>query len=216
MGTSDVSGPELDDFEQALLSMDQAAAARLLLTTYRDNGPVAAFNGLVIPTLVRIGSGWEAGEVALAQVYMSGKMCQQLIGDLPTPAIAPRTDQPTMAIAILEDSHVLGKQIVVQMLLSAGYSVTDWGARISVAEVIDRVAREQIEVLFLSVLMLRSALLVSQVRQGLSQLDLHPLIVVGGAPFRFDPDLAQEVGADYVGRSASDVLPILATIEASR
>ena len=100
--------------------------------------------------------------------------------------------------------------------LSAGYSVTDWGARISVAEVIDRVAREQIEVLFLSVLMLRSALLVSQVRQGLSQLDLHPLIVVGGAPFRFDPDLAQEVGADYVGRSASDVLPILATIEASR
>lgn len=216
MGPSNVTESEVDDFEQALLATDQATAARQLLESYRQNGPVVAFNDLVIPALVRIGSGWEEGEVALAQVYMSGKLSQQLIADLPTPATDARADQPSLAIGILEDSHVLGKQIVVQMLLSAGYAVTDWGARLSVAEVVDRVARQRIEVLFLSVLMLRSALLVSQVRQELSQRNLHPVIVVGGAPFRFDPDLAAEVGADYCGRSASDVLPILATIEASR
>jgi methanogenic corrinoid protein MtbC1 len=216
MVLTEVNGPEVDDFESALLSMDQPAANRLLLTTYREGGPVAAFNDLVIPALVRIGSGWEAGDVALAQVYMSGRLCQQLIADLPAAEARGRTNQPKMAIGILEDSHVLGKQIVVQMLLSAGYSVTDWGARLSVEQVIERVAREQIDVLFLSVLMLRSALMVAQVRQGLSQRGLHPVIVVGGAPFRFDPDLSSEVGADYVGRSASDVLPILAAIEASR
>ena len=116
MGPSNVTESEVDDFEQALLATDQATAARQLLQSYRQNGPVVAFNDLVIPALVRIGSGWEEGEVALAQVYMSGKLSQQLIADLPTPATDARADQPSLAIGILEDSHVLGKQIVVQML----------------------------------------------------------------------------------------------------
>ncbi|MEI6623543.1 MAG: cobalamin-dependent protein [Actinomycetes bacterium] len=211
-----MSESEIADFEQALLSLDQVTATRLLRQSCLERSPQAPFEDVVIPALVRIGAGWEAGSVSLAQVYMSGKMCQRLIAALPPTQIAPRSNQPRMAIGILEDSHVLGKQIVVQMLLSAGYSVADWGARLSVDDLVSGVVRERIEVLFISVLMLRSALLVAQVRDALDQQGEHPILIVGGAPFRFDPALASEVGADFVGRSASDALAILAELASTK
>ena len=72
------------------------------------------------------------------------------------------------------------------------------------------------EVLLLSVLMLRSSLRVAQVRERLLQVGWNPFIVVGGAPFRLDRGLAAEVGADFVGISAADALPIMGKIEALR
>ena len=37
---------------------------------------------LVVPALERIGAGWEQGRVALSQVYMSGRICEELVDTL--------------------------------------------------------------------------------------------------------------------------------------
>ena len=154
--------------------------------------------------------------MSLAQVYMCGRLCQKLVDGLPQIQTIPRVNQPRMAIGILEDSHVFGKQIVLQMIRSAGYEITDWGCQLKVEDIVNRVVEQSIDVLFISVLMLRSALLVKQVKQELIDKGSKTVLVVGGAPFRFDPELASEVGAEYFGNTASDALPILDSILANR
>lgn len=200
---------DLDRFELALLSLDTAACANVMASASRFRSEVDLLDGLVVPALVRIGQRWDHGEVALSQVYHSGRLCQRLVQSRPRQPGPLRPDQPRMAIGILDDVHVLGKEIVLQMLRSAGYEVADWGARLSVADLVERVARDDVEVLFLSTLMLRSALQVPRLRAELERTSPRTRIVVGGAPFRFDPALGEEVGAHRVGMVASDALLIV-------
>jgi len=106
--------------------------------------------------------------------------------------------------------------VVLQVLRCAGYEVSDWGTSRTIDEVIDGVIRDGVEVMMLSVLMLRSALQVAQVRERLLEVGWHPFIVVGGAPFRLDRGLAAEVGADFVGMTAADALSIMDKIAVLR
>lgn len=203
----------------ALLDSDRATAGRILdehLDPSQQGQLAEVLDGLVAPALVAIGEAWEAGTIALSQVYASGLLCQTLVADRVPAGVTERAAQPRIAVGVLDDAHVLGKVIVVQMLRSAGYRVADWGARLEVADIVDRAVEEDVEVLMLSVLMLRSALKVAEVRAGLMAAGLDVTIVVGGAPFRLDSGLAAEVGADHVGASAADVLPIMSRIEAAR
>jgi methanogenic corrinoid protein MtbC1 len=57
--------------------------------------------------------------------------------------------------------------------------------------------------------MLPSALRVKDVKQGFIKAGKEVKIAVGGAPFRLDPQLWKEVGADMGGRTASDAIDIV-------
>lgn len=57
--------------------------------------------------------------------------------------------------------------------------------------------------------MLPSALHVRDLVMRLKSARLDVKVVVGGAPFLFDPELWREVGADAMGRSASDAAGII-------
>ncbi len=195
----------LADFEAALLGTDRVAAGRILETVCASEQPLVAVEGLVAPVLERIGAGWERGEVALAQVYMSGLICEELVEEVLPPSKHRRIDSPRVALAVLDDYHMLGKRLVYSVLRAAGYEVLDCG-RVEPEELVERAIAEKVDVVMLSVLMLPAALRVREVVLGLPQ---HVRVAVGGAPFRLDPELYREVGADAMGRTASDALSIL-------
>ena len=203
-------------FEQALLDLDHVRATRILDEAAAGRPPGRVVDEVVSPALVRIGAAWENGDLALSQVYMSGRLCERLVRTRRGDDVPARAQQPRICVAVLDDSHILGKQIVTQMLSSAGYAFTDLGSGVSVDDLVEATVDLNLEVLVLSVLMLRSALEVADLRLRLQELAIEPVIVVGGAPFRFDPHLADEVGADYFGTSASDILGIMARIEEAR
>lgn len=165
---------------------------------------------LVVPALERIGDEWVAGKVSLASVYMSSRICEEIMTSLlASRSAGPSKPQPRIAIAALLDHHLLGKKLVQLVLRSSGYDVIDFGQGITVDELVRRVKEAQVEVLLISTLMLPSALKVKDLRRALDDAGLHPRIVVGGAPFRFDDQLWKEVRADAMGVSASDALKIL-------
>jgi len=91
------------EFERALLSLDRLGARRILLETGDAATRVQAVEQLVVPALERIGAGWERGRVALSQVYMSGRICEELVNHILPPADPRRQDQPKLAIAVLQD-----------------------------------------------------------------------------------------------------------------
>jgi methanogenic corrinoid protein MtbC1 len=164
---------------------------------------------LFVPVLERIGLGWEEGRVSLAQVYMSGRLCEEVIDGLPVPTNgAGEPELDPIAVAVFEDSHLLGQRIVYSALRVAGYSVRKYGS-ISLEPLVKRVIEEGIKVLLVSVLMLPAALRVKLLVERLREVSPETIVIVGGAPFRFDDHLWREVGAHAHGVAASDAVRIV-------
>jgi len=198
-------------FEQALLSLDRLAARRLVTEVAGQMTPMELVDYVIVASLTHIGEAWERGDVALSQVYMSGRICEELVDGLLPPGDPQRKDQPSMAIAALDDYHLLGKRIVYSVLRAGGFDLKDYG-RVTVDEVIRKAKADRIRVLLISTLMLHSALHVRDVVVGLKAAGLNVKVIVGGAPFRFDANLWREVEADAMGLSASDVTGIIRNI----
>lgn len=194
--------------ETALLVLDQAAVKEILSLPQASSAPLDFIDRVVVSALENIGAGWEQGRIALSQVYMSGRILEAMVSDTIFQAGRPRREQPKMAIATLIDYHFLGKRLVSSALKASGYELTDYG-RVDVDEAVKLVSRDEIDVLLLSVLMLPSAIRTGEVKQKLEADGLKTKVVVGGAPFRLDRSLGKEVGADAVGRNASEAVDIV-------
>jgi len=194
------------DLEEALLSVDVLRAGRIIRESSAASTPISCIETLVVPVLEKIGKDWEEGRVALSQIYMSGRVCEDVI-DTMLPAGSPdRMPHPKMAIAVLEDHHTLGKRIVLALLRAGGYEVTDYGSGVTVDGLVESTVRDQVEILLISTLMLPAALRAKEAIARIKEAMPETRVIVGGAPFRFDPDLWRESGADAVGHSASDTL----------
>ena len=199
------------EFAQALLSVDRLAAQHMLIDPGSSLSPVQLAETMIVPALEWIGAEWERGRVALAQVYMSGRICEHLVDTILPPGSPNRKGQPRMAVAVLQDYHLLGKRIVCSVLRAGGFDLLDYG-QVEADELVSLAMADDIEVLLISTLMLPSALRIRDVRAKLKESGSDIKIVVGGAPFRFDDQLWREVGADAMGRSASEAMGIITRI----
>ena len=198
-------------FEAALLSLDRVEAGNLIKETGRSWSPMEQVEKMVVPALERIGEGWETGRIALSQVYMSGRICEELVQRILPKETSDRKHQPKMAIAVLQDYHLLGKRIVLSALRASGYELRDYG-QMDADELVTRSLQDNLEILFISTLMLSSALQVKKVKEKLARAESPIRIVVGGAPFRLDSTLWKEVGADAMGRGALDAVTLIDNI----
>jgi methanogenic corrinoid protein MtbC1 len=170
--------------------------------------PIKFIEDVVVVALMRIGEGWQQGTAALSQVYMSGRICEDIVDEILPPGDPERKNQPRMAICVLADHHKLGKVIVYSLLRASGFDLLDYGT-MEVDGLVDRVKKDKIEVLLISVLMLPSALQVKKLKEKLKEVNLDVKIIVGGAPFRFDDQLWREVGADAMCRTASEAVSVI-------
>jgi len=193
---------------EALLSVNRLAVKDVLTRPVAGLPPVARVEQLGVPALDAIGSGWEKGEYALSQVYMSGRICEEVVDLILPPTDITRRSQPKMAIATLDDYHLLGKRIVYSTLRASGIELLNYG-RMEADELAQRVLQDQVEILLVSVLMLPSALKVRELRHRLERSGRRVRLAVGGAPFRFDRQLWHEVGADACGDTAAEAVNIV-------
>ncbi len=199
-------------FEQALLSLNRLEAKRIAEESSGALSPIEFVETVVARSLDSIGREWEKGDVALSQVYMSGRICEEIVEALLPPGNPQRKDQPAMAIAVLDDYHMLGKRIVYSALRAGGFDLHDYG-RVTVDQAIQRTKDDNIKILLISVLMLNSALHVRNLVAEMREAGLHTKVVVGGAPFIFDTNLWKEVHADAMGHRASEAIEIVRAME---
>jgi len=199
----------IEDLESALLSTDRIRTTTIIMDSCSSDSPVHCVETLIVPALEEIGSRWERGDVSLSQVYISGRICETIVDTMIPDTDPGRRRPPRIAIAVLEDHHTLGKRIVYSVLRSGGYSVTDYGSGLTVDQLVDDVVRDRIQILLISTLMLPAALrakdAIARIREQLPK----TRVIVGGAPFLFDPGLWKEVGADAMGHAASETLEIV-------
>jgi methanogenic corrinoid protein MtbC1 len=198
----------IKSFRESLESLDRIRAEALFQQALTTLIPIEAVEQLVIPALEQIGTCWHEGSVALSQVYMSGRFCEELVDRVLPPSDPDRKLQPRSAIVVLSDYHMLGKRIVYSVMRASGFELFDYG-RMDVDELVQRALKDKLSVLLISVLILPSALKVREVCARLKASGVRIKVVVGGAPFLFDTTLWQEVGADAMGHSAADAVRIV-------
>lgn len=195
----------IHQFEQSLYNLDKIGAQWLLTEQGKILPTLEIVGKIVVPALERIGKSWQEGNLALSQIYMSGKICEQLIDELLPPASTLRMDQPKMAIAVLNDYHFLGKRIIYSHIRSAGFNLIDYGRK-TVNELVESVCNDGIEVILISTLMYPSALNVMQVKEKLILVAPKVKIIVGGAPFNMDELLWKAVGADIMAYDGGEAI----------
>lgn len=196
-------------FERALLNYDKSEAYKVLRQFLDDKNEMDFIEDYIIKSLTSIGDRWEKGEVALSQVYMSSKLCEEIaMSILPKNRSRHRNTLP-IAIVTLEAYHTLGKRIVSAVVRSSGYDLKDYGSLTEPVEITQKIRDDGIKILMISVLMYPSALKVKAITQMLHEQEPTVKVLVGGAPFLMDSTLWQQVGADEMGKDAADTVKIL-------
>lgn len=197
------------EFEEALIAIDIIEAKKVLDKHFTNKKEMKSIEMIINSSMERIGSKWEKGEVSLSQVYMSGIITEKIIEEYLPLNSSSRIKSPKMAICVLEDSHALGKRIVLSIVRSSGYTIIDFGQGLSADEIVKKALEENIEVLLISTLMYASAIKVKDIRKELDRVNSSMKIIVGGAPFRLNSNLWKEVGAYAKGDNASEIIDIL-------
>jgi methanogenic corrinoid protein MtbC1 len=199
--------------EHSLLELDSEKALGILkdIVNTPDTPLTFVVDEVIAPTLDSIGKGWEDGDIALSQVYMAGRIMEKIIPQVISEDIKSvrQQDNVTIAIAVLEDFHALGKNIITSALKCTGYNVHNLGHGLSVEKIVDQVEELKPDILMISVLMFNKALHVKTLIELLREKGINVPVAVGGAPFNFNRELWQEVNANYCGHSISDVLDII-------
>ena len=196
------------ELHDALIALDRPRVESLFQQAVSRSGLMLAVEEVMVQVLIQLGEEWHAGKVALSQIYMSSRICEDIVDRMLPANAAERKAYPCQAIVVLSDYHTLGKRIVLSVMRASGLDVLDYG-RMDVDELVERVLADDVNILLISVLMLPSALKVKAVRAALDARGSRVRIAVGGAPFLFDPELWREVGADAMGRNAADAVTIV-------
>jgi methanogenic corrinoid protein MtbC1 len=207
--------PEESDLEvvnliNALINMDRIAIRQILSPVDGSLIQKDLIDEVIVMALEEIGRRWEEGTLAISQVYMAGVLIEEIIITIyPTIESSPQK-QVKLATVVLDDYHMLGERIVASHLIGAGYTPIRYGRK-DVQELLPLVYRDNLKYLLISTLMLSSALKIKEVTAGLTGKEIK--VIVGGAPFRLDPNLGIEVGADRVCFTASDAVTAIRELE---
>ena len=206
------SNATMNAFVEQLLSINRIHSEDIIREVHAKTNHFADVEDLIVNALILIGDGWDKGTYSLAQVYMSGVICEEIVEKLLPEANIKRIAYPKIGIGVFLDHHALGKRIVKSVVKSSGYEIIDFGHGLNVDEIVEKTVENGIDVLLISTLMLPSALKIVQVRDRFEKLNLKTKIIVGGSPFRFDEGLWKRVKADADGKNATDIIAIIESV----
>ena len=153
-----------------------------------------------------VGRRYETDEYFLAELVLAGDTMKAafevLKPHLKSDDAGGKT--PIVAATVKGDNHDIGKNILLSMLLSAGFDVVDLGMDCPTERIVDAVRDTGAKVVALSALLTMTMNEISTVDKALQEAGLRDgvKIIVGGAPLSME--LAKELGADDFSADAID------------
>ncbi|MFW9805766.1 MAG: B12-binding domain-containing protein [Candidatus Thorarchaeota archaeon] len=153
-----------------------------------------------------VGRRYETDEYFLAELVLAGDTMKAAFEVLKPHLKTDDTGQktPIVAATVKGDNHDIGKNILVSMLVSAGFEVVDLGSDCPTEKIVDAVRETKAKVVALSALLTMTMKEISTVDKALRDAGLRDDVkmIVGGAPLNME--LAKELGADDYSPDAID------------
>jgi len=194
----------IQSYNQAVFETDKQGALDVVNQALSDGfSPEDIVFKLVIPAVELMMTLIEKDPDAnLAQHFMTA----QIAADVTEKMLEKFSKPPEMIGRVVigaayGDLHSLGKRIVSGCLKSLMVDVVDLGTNVSAEKFVDTAMTENAQVIAVSAMMVHTATSEkgSLGVRALSQergLEQQIKLAVGGAPYRFDPELYIKVGAD--------------------
>lgn len=191
-------------YEAAVLDTDRARANQVINDALGSGAtPEDIVFQVVIPSLESMGRALDAGlDTNLAQHFMTSQIAAEITERMLTRFKAPPVTIGCVVMGTAAgDLHTLGKRIVMSCLKAQMVDVIDLGVNVSAERFVAEAVARKASVIAVSAMMVHTARGPNgalKVRQLLHERGLEGSVklVVGGAPFRYDPQLYRTVQAD--------------------
>lgn len=199
----------LTQLKDALVEGNETKTLDLTKHAMRDGltGQQILQNGLV-PAMRTVGELFNEGEYFLPELMVSGKIMSSAVDLLEsTMGKEARSNQGKFLIGSVKgDIHDIGKNIVIMMLKSNGWKVTDLGVDVSPERFCAAVKDGDFDILGMSSLLTMALPHANATIKALDDAGLRDRIkvIIGGAPVT--QEFADEIGADAYGRDAWDAV----------
>jgi methanogenic corrinoid protein MtbC1 len=211
------AGSRLHDAYLATLVEGNPRQARLVVEDLLSQG-IAVSRILVevlAPGMRSIGDLWQAGLVTVAQEHLASAITEaQLAWLAPLLPGHPMSAAQIVLSGTPGELHVVGLRMLADMLAAEGWQVFNLGASLPADDLIDLVAHRQPDVVGLSTSLTTHLRDVRDIAARLHVLPMAPVVILGGAAYGGDADLARRVGADIFASdaiiAADRLRPILA------
>ena len=173
------------------------------------NAPLDVLNtGLVEPINV-LGEKFRLGQVYVPELLVASKamkMGVEIVKPLLVDGGAEAKGKAIFA-TVAGDMHDIGKNLVVLLLESAGFEVTDLGMDVEVEDIVEAVEEDpDVQIVGLSAMLTTTMYAMKETIEALEEAGLRDKVkvIIGGAPV--NADFASQIGAD--GYSANAPLAV--------
>lgn len=201
----------LREIQDVISELTGVENAKNIVIEALDSGvdPVDVVNAMS-KGLEVVGEKYERGEYFLSELIMAGIMASEIANTL-KPHLGRSTEKPIGKVVIgtvRGDLHDIGKNIVIAMLSSRGFSVIDLGIDVPCEKFVETVEKERPDILAMSCLLTVAMDEMRKVIEELSKVGLRGNIkvMVGGRPISLQ--FAELIGADAYGSNAIKAVKI--------
>lgn len=195
----------IEELQKAILEYDPDAAIKAAQRSIDlKMDPLEAIEKGLVPAIKEIGDKFEKMEVFLLELMLAADAMKSAM-DLLSPLIPKEAEsrRQTVIIGTVQgDVHEIGKNIVANMMMAAGFNVIDLGVDVKTSAFLNEAKKASAKVIGASALMSSTMA---------SQKDLVDFIVASGDRQKFailigggitSEDWAKEIGADGYGEDA--------------
>jgi MerR family transcriptional regulator, light-induced transcriptional regulator len=188
----------------ATLAGDNGRADRVLSEAHASLSVEDVLLRVIQPTLVEIGEKWHRGEINVAHEHQASNFLRGKLHGLLELA-GNSKHGPAIIVACAPDEwHEIGSLMLAIFLRRAGFRTHYLGANTPVEDLV-RFAREvKAEALMISA---SNAEVIENLRpKARFLLEAAPLVIYGGAAFNERPEMARELGGEYLGSDSAMAL----------
>ncbi len=207
-----MSGKAMEDLRNAILQYDSEAAKKAAEEVVKAKvNPMDAIRTLTA-AIGEVGERFHREEIFLPHVVMAADAMQaavEIIRQSMSEEELRKAKLGKVVIGTVEgDLHDIGKNIVMMMMIAAGFDVVDLGRDIRADEFIRKAREEKADIIALSCLMTTTLPYQRELIEELNRLRLRDRfrVMVGGGPVT--REWAKNIGADGYGVDAHEAVEV--------
>jgi MerR family transcriptional regulator, light-induced transcriptional regulator len=188
----------------ATLAGDNGRADRVLSEAHASLSVEDVLLGVIQPTLVEIGEKWHRGEINVAHEHQASNFLRGKLHGLLELAGNSKHGPAIIVACAPGEWHEIGSLMLAIFLRRAGFRTHYLGANTPVEDLV-RFAREvKAEALMISA---SNAEVIENLRPTARfLLEAAPMVIYGGAAFNERPEMARELGGEYLGSDSAMAL----------
>ena len=198
--------------KHAVIEGDDETLVSLVQGAIETADPLAIVEQGMMPGMTEIGNRFSAGEAYLPELLMAAEAWDQAMKIIKPRLVAAGASikkQGTIVLGTVQtDIHEIGKNILANLLTTAGFEVHDIGHDAPASKFIDKAQEVDADVIAASAIMSTTVPYQKDIIEMLKARGLRDkyLVMVGGGVVT--QEWADEIGADGYGDLASDAVEV--------